>query len=387
MFLFGSKGRRLKAAALGLIFVSAVTLFGCGKQQAAQGPKEVPVKSMDVIRRDTPNVYEFTGFIEAQKEAVLQAQVSGKITGKFFKGGEQVEEGQLLYTIDNRLYEGAYLNAKANYARAQADQLRLSQDLERYEKLYADAAVSRQQYDLAIAQAAQADAAAAAAGAALHNAEVDLGETEVRAPFAGRVNTSDLSVGNSVTAMNTVLLKISDYNPVKVKFTISENEYLTLMKARGEKEASALTGLYLILSDGSKYSEGGRVVEVDKGIADGTGTLTIKAEFPNENRILMPGMFARVEANAGIRKQAILVPQRAVKDILYKKFVAVIDGENKVQLKEVKLGRNVGRLVIVESGIEGNEKIVVEGIQSVNNGVTVKQEPITEADLEKAVAR
>lgn len=94
-----------------------------------------------------------------------------------------------------------------------------------------------------------------------------------------------------------------------------------------------------------------------------------------------------MEANAGIRKQAILVPQRAIKDILYKKFIAVIDGENKVQLKEVQLGRNVGRLVIVESGIEGNEKIVVEGIQDVGNGVTVKQEPITEADLEKAVAR
>lgn len=387
MSLFALKGRGLKAAALGLTFASAVALFGCGKQQAAQGPKEVPVKSMDVIRRDTPNVYEFTGFIEAQKEAVLQAQVSGKITGKFFKGGEQVEEGQLLYTIDNRLYEGSYLNARANYARAQADQLRLSQDLARYEKLYADAAISRQQYDLAIAQAAQAEAEAAATEAALRNAEVDLGETEVRAPFTGRVSTSDLSVGNSVTAMNTVLLKISDYNPVKVKFTISENEYLTLMKARNEKDANALTGLYLILSDGSKYSEGGRVVEIDKGIADGTGTLTIKAEFPNENRVLLPGMFARVEANAGIRKQAILVPQRAVKDILYKKFVAVIDGENKVQLKEVQLGRNVGRLVIVESGIEGNEKIVVEGIQDVGNGVIVKQEPITEADLEKAVAR
>lgn len=387
MFLFGSKGRRLKAVALGLTLASAVTMFGCGKQQVAQGPREVPVKSMEVIRRDTPNVYEFTGFIEAQKEAVLQAQVSGKITGKYFKGGEQVEEGQLLYTIDNRLYEGAYLNARANYARTQADQLRLSQDLTRYEKLYAEAAISRQQYDLAISQAAQAEAEVAAAEAALRNAEVDLGETEVRAPFTGRVSTSDLSIGNSVTAMNTVLLKVSDYDPVKVKFTISENEYLLLMKGRNEKDTDALTGLYLILSDGSKYGEGGRIVEIDKGIADGTGTLTIKAEFPNENRILLPGMFARVEANAGIRKQAILVPQRAVKDILYKKFVAVIDGENKVQLKEVTLGRNVGRLVIVESGIEGNEKIVVEGIQDVGNGVTVRQEPITEADLEKAVAR
>lgn len=387
MFLFETKRGRLKALALGLTIATSVTLFGCGKQQAQQGPKVVPVKSMEVIRRDTPDLYEFTGFIEAQKEAVLQAQVSGKIVGKHFKGGEQVEAGQLLYTIDNRLYEGAYLSAKANSARAQADQLRLSQDLERYEKLYAQSAISRQQYDLAVAQAAQAEAAAAAAAAALQNAEVDLGETEVRAPFAGRVSTSDLSVGNSVVAMNTMLLKISDLDPVKVKFTLSENEYLALMKGQGERSDNSLSALTLILSDNSRYPENGKVVEVDKGIADGTGTLTIKAEFPNSKRILMPGMFARVEANAGIRKQAILVPQRAVKDILYKKFVAVIDGENKVQLKEVKLGNNVGRLVVVESGMEGNEKIVVEGIQNVNNGVTVNQQPITEAELEKAVAR
>lgn len=382
MFLFGAKRSRLRAMALGLTIAASVSFFGCGKQQQAKGPQQVLVKSMNVIRRDTPDVYEFTGFIEAEKEAVLQAQVSGKITGKHFIGGEQVEEGQLLYTIDNRLYEGAYLSAKANYARAQADQLRLSQDLERYEKLYAQSAISRQQYDLAVSQAAQAEATAAAAGAALRNAEVDLGETEVRAPFGGRVNTSDLSVGNFVTAGQTVLLKMSDVNPVKVKFSISEKEYLSLMRAKGNSE---LADLSLILTDNSVYKEKGKVTEVDRGIGD--GTLTIKAQFPNNERLLLPGMFARVQASAGIRKDAILIPQRAIKDILYKKFVAVIDSENKIQLKEVQVGKLVGRLIMVESGLEGNENIVVEGIQNVNNGVTVTAQPMTEAELDKAVAR
>lgn len=382
MFLFGAKRSRLRAMALGLTIAASVSFFGCGKQQQAKGPQQVLVKSMNVIRRDTPDVYEFTGFIEAEKEAVLKAQVSGKITGKHFIGGEQVEEGQLLYTIDNRLYEGAYLSAKANYARAQADQLRLSQDLERYEKLYAQSAISRQQYDLAVSQAAQAEAAAAAAGAALRNAEVDLGETEVRAPFDGRVNTSDLSVGNFVDAGQTVLLKMSDVNPVKVKFSISEKEYLSLMRAKGNSE---LADLSLILTDNSVYKEKGKVTEVDRGIGD--GTLTIKAQFPNNERLLLPGMFARVQASAGIRKNAILIPQRAIKDILYKKFVAVIDSENKIQLKEVQVGKLVGRLIMVESGLEGNENIVVEGIQNVNNGVTVTAQPMTEAELDKAVAR
>lgn len=382
MFLFGAKRSRLRAMALGLTIAASVSFFGCGKQQQAKGPQQVLVKSMNVIRRDTPDVYEFTGFIEAEKEAVLQAQVSGKITGKHFIGGEQVEEGQLLYTIDSRLYEGAYLSAKANYARAQADQLRLSQDLERYEKLYAQAAISRQQYDLAVSQAAQAEATAAAAGAALRNAEVDLGETEVRAPFGGRVNTSDLSVGNFVTAGQTVLLKMSDVNPVKVKFSISEKEYLSLMRAKGNSE---LADLSLVLTDNSVYKEKGKVTEVDRGIGD--GTLTIKAQFPNNERLLLPGMFARVQASAGIRKNAILIPQRAIKDILYKKFVAVIDSENKIQLKEVQVGKLVGRLIMVESGLEGNENIVVEGIQNVNNGVTVTAQPMTEAELDKAVAR
>ncbi|MDO4203900.1 MAG: efflux RND transporter periplasmic adaptor subunit [Selenomonadaceae bacterium] len=382
MFFIGTKRSRLKAVALGLSIAATVSFFGCGKQQQARGPQQVLVKSMSVIRRDTPDIYEFTGFIEAEKEAVLQAQVSGKITGKHFIGGEQVEEGQLLYTIDNRLYEGAYLSAKANYARAQADQLRLSQDLERYEKLYAQAAISHQQYDLAVSQAAQAEAAAAAAGAALRNAEVDLGETEVRAPFAGRVSTSDLSVGNFVAAGQTVLLKMSDVNPVKVKFSISEKEYLSLMRAKGSSE---LVDLSLVLTDNSIYKAKGKVTEVDRGIGD--GTLTIKAQFPNNDRLLLPGMFARVQANAGIKKNAILIPQRAIKDILYKKFVAVIDSENKIQLKEVQVGKLVGRLIMVESGLEGNENIVVEGIQNVNNGVTVTPQPMTEAELDKAVAR
>ena len=382
MFLSGGKRSRLKVMALGLTFAAAVSFFGCGKQQQARGPQQVLVKSMSVIRRDTPDIYEFTGFIEAEKEAVLQAQVSGKITGKHFTGGEQVEEGQLLYTIDNRLYEGAYLSAKANYARAQADQLRLSQDLERYEKLYEQSAISRQQYDLAVSQAAQAEAAAAAAGAALRNAEVDLGETEVRAPFAGRVSTSDLSVGNFVAAGPTVLLKMSTVNPVKVKFSISEKEYLSLMRAKGSSE---LVDLSLVLTDNSIYKAKGKVTEVDRGIGD--GTLTIKAQFPNNDRLLLPGMFARVQANAGIKKNAILIPQRAIKDILYKKFVAVIDSENKIQLKEVQVGKLVGRLIMVESGLEGNENIVVEGIQNVNNGVTVTPQPMTEAELDKAVAR
>lgn len=382
MFLFGSKRSRLKAVALGLSIAASVSFFGCGQQQQARGPQQVLVKSMNVIRRDTPDIYEFTGFIEAEKEAVLQAQVNGKIIGKHFTGGEQVEEGQLLYTIDNRLYEGAYLSAKANYAKAQADQLRLSQDLERYEKLYEQSAISRQQYDLAVSQAAQAEAAAAAAGAALRNAEVDLGETEVRAPFAGRVSTSDLSVGNFVAAGQTVLLKMSDVNPVKVKFSISEKEYLSLMRAKGSSE---LADLSLILTDNSVYNGRGKVTEVDRGIGD--GTLTIKAQFPNNERLLLPGMFARVQANAGIRKNTILIPQRAIKDILYKKFVAVIDSENKIQLKEVQVGKLVGRLIMVESGLEGNENIVVEGIQNVNNGVTVTAQPMTEAELDKAVAR
>ncbi|MEE3396059.1 MAG: efflux RND transporter periplasmic adaptor subunit, partial [Succiniclasticum sp.] len=316
------RGKWGKGLAVALA-VSGLLLFaGCGNKQAQQkAPAAVAVKTMQVIKRDTPNVHEFTGFVEAQQEAKLTANVSGKITSKSFNGGDWVEAGQVLFTIDQRTYQANLLNAQAGLAAARTEYNRLVADAERYKKLYEQNAVSKQQYDLSIAQRDSAQAQVTAHEAILENARINMGDTEVKAPFSGRISTSDLSVGNFVAAGQTVLATMSNTNPVRIKFSMSENEYLQLSKAHSDSGAKALEDLKLILSDGSVYTGAGVVDQVDREIGSGTGALTLKARFSNDNNRLMPGMFARLQANAGTIKNAMLIPQRAVREMLYKKFV------------------------------------------------------------------
>lgn len=371
-----------KGLAVSLAIAGLFVFAGCGNKQAQQQKTgAVAVKSMQVIKRDTPNLYEFTGFVEAQQEANITANVSGKITSKNFNGGDWVEAGQVLFSVDQRTYRANVLNAQAGVASARTELARLETDAQRYAKLYEQHAVSRQAYDLALAQRDQAQAAVKAGEALLENAQISMGDTDVRAPFAGKISTSDLSVGNYVTAGQTVLATMSNTNPVRIKFSISENEYLALAKAHTDAGVNSLQDLKLILSDGTVYEGSGAVDQVNREISGNTGALTLKARFSNDSNILLPGMFARLQANAGTRKNAVLIPQRAVKEMLYKKFVFVIGNDNKVDMREVTLGAKVGKLWLVEKGLNGDETIVVEGIQKVNKGSEVKATAMTEAEL------
>lgn len=372
-----------KGLAVSLTIAGLFVFAGCGNKQAQQQKKTgaVAVKSMQVIKRDTPNLYEFTGFVEAQQEANITANVSGKITSKNFNGGDWVEAGQVLFSIDQRTYRANVLNAQAGVASARTELARLETDAQRYAKLYEQHAVSRQAYDLALAQRDQAQAAVKAQEALLENAQISMGDTDVRAPFAGKISTSDLSVGNYVTAGQTVLATMSNTNPVRIKFSISENEYLALAKAHTDAGVNSLQDLKLVLSDGTVYEGSGAVDQINREISGNTGALTLKARFSNDSNILLPGMFARLQANAGTRKNAVLIPQRAVKEMLYKKFVFVIGNDNKVDMREVTLGARVGKLWLVEKGLNGDETIVVEGIQKVNKGSEVKATAMTEAEL------
>ncbi|MDO4179459.1 MAG: efflux RND transporter periplasmic adaptor subunit [Phascolarctobacterium sp.] len=381
MLDFIRSARTKKAVAIALATGITLSFAACKKEQP-KGNAAIAVKTMEVIKRDTPITYDFNGFVEAQQEAKLMANVSGKIISKNFKGGDTVQAGQVLFTIDQRSYTANLLSAQANLSSAKTEHLRLVTDADRYAKLYEQNAVSKQTYDNIIAQRDQAQAQVAACEAIVANAEVSMTDTQVRAPFSGRISTSDLSVGNFVTQGQTVMATMSNVNPIRVKFSISENEYLTLTETNKNKGAKGLSDLSLVLSDGKTYPVKGVVEQVDRGVGEGTGALTIKALFANDDNLLMPGMFARVQANSGIVKDAMLVPQRAVKELLYKKFVYTVDKENKVDMKEVKLGARVGRLWLVESGLNGDETLVVEGIQKVNKGSVVKPTPMTEADLD-----
>ena len=380
--MFGKK----KVMALALAVASVLALTGCSGKQAAV-PAETLVKTMQVIKRDTPVIYEYSGFVEAQNEVQMKARVTGMITEKYVNGGDKVEKGQLMFVIDPRSYQASSWNYQAQVASAQADLSRVRRDAERYQKLYEQGAVSKQTLDNTMAELEQSEAKVEAQKALLASAQVDLGETNVVAPFSGKVSANDLAVGTFVTAGTTVLATISNSDPVRVKFSLAEAEYLKLMGTKTADGTAPLENLTIVLADGSTYPLKGKLTQVDRSISEGTGTLTLKAEFDNPEKILLPGMFAHLQANIGTKKDALLVPQRAVTEIMYKTFVYVVNGENKVEMKEVKLGARVGRLWVVESGLDGTETVIVEGTQKVKKGSVVKAETMTEQDLDTSATK
>ena len=375
-----------KVMALALVVASMLAVTGCGGKQAA-GPSETLVKTMQVIKRDTPIIYEYSGFVEAQNEVQMKARVTGMITEKYVNGGDKVEKGQLMFVIDPRTYQATSWNYQAQVASAQADLSRVRRDAERYQKLYEQGAISKQTLDNTMAELEQSEAKVEAQKALLSSAQVDLGETNVVAPFSGKVSANDLAVGTFVTAGTTVLATISNSDPVRVKFSLAEAEYLKLVAAKATDGTAPLENLTIVLADGSTYPLKGKLTQVDRSISEGTGTLTLKAEFDNPDKVLLPGMFAHLQANVGTKKDALLVPQRAVTEIMYKNFVYIVNSENKVEMKEVKLGARVGRLWVVESGLDGTENIIVEGTQKVKKGSAVKAEAMTEQDLDTSTTK
>ena len=377
-FIRSRHAKKALAAAMAATFILSVA--GCAKKEQQAGPQATLVRTMKVITRTTPIVYDYTGFVEATQEMNLAPQVTGQIIGKYFKGGDTVQAGQVLYEIDPRTYKANLLSAEGNLASARAALANAEMDAERYTKLYEQNAVSKQMLDNAVTARDQARASVKALEGLLLNAQINMEETKVTAPFTGRTDTSSLEVGNYVAAGQSVLTKISNTDPVFVKFSIAEPEYLTLAAA-SDGNGAALDNLSAVLANGETYGLKGKVAEVNRGISDNTGTLTIKATFQNPKKELLPGMFAHIQATGGVRENALLIPQRSVTELMYKNFVYVVGADNKVIMKEIKLGQKVGRLIMVNGGLTGEETLVVEGVGKMRQGALVDPQPMTEADL------
>lgn len=377
-FIRSRHAKKALAAAMAATFILSVA--GCAKKEQQAGPQATLVRTMKVITRTTPIVYDYTGFVEATQEMNLAPQVTGQIVGKYFKGGDTVQAGQVLYEIDPRTYKANLLSAEGNLASARAALANAEMDAERYTKLYEQNAVSKQMLDNAVTARDQARASVKALEGLLLNAQINMEETKVTAPFTGRTDTSSLEVGNYVAAGQSVLTKISNTDPVFVKFSIAEPEYLTLAAA-SDGNGAALDNLSAVLANGETYDLKGKVAEVNRGISDNTGTLTIKATFQNPKKELLPGMFAHIQATGGVRENALLIPQRSVTELMYKNFVYVVGADNKVIMKEIKLGQKVGRLIMVNGGLTGEETLVVEGVGKMRQGALVDPQPMTEADL------
>ncbi len=377
MFTSFSKRRCAGLAAAALV---AVALAGCGGQQARPA-QAVPVKATQVVKRDAPVTYEYVGQVIAKNEVQIRARVSGNIVDKMVNGGATVAEGQPLFQIDRRQYEASLLTAQATLAQSEATLANSRLDTIRYQKLAAQQAISRQQFDTQQAVEQQNAAVVSANRARVQSAANDLQDTIITAPFSGRIDTKDLAVGSYVAAGSTVLATISTVDPIFVQFSMSEGEYLKFTRLLGNPPDNWDAKLKLLLSDGSEYQLSGQIEQVDRGLSTETGTLTMKAAFANPQKLLIPGMFARIVAQGELRKDALLVPERAVQEMLGKTFITVVGQGDKAEQKAVKMGPKIGTMWVVEEGVAEGERVVVEGFAKAPPGTPLQVTMISPADI------
>lgn len=381
-FLLFAKQKK-PLALLAVLALSASMLFaGCGSQQQQQAAGASQVKAMKVLQQDTPVVSEYAGQIAGKDEVKVQSKVSGRVVEKYFHGGDFVQAGQPLYRIDSRQYESAVLQAQATLAQSQATLANAQTDLGRDQELLASDAISEQQVTTQQANVNAYSAAAAANQALLQKAQQDLSDTVVYAPMSGQVSVDDVAIGTFATAGNTNLVTIGTTDPVFVTFSISETEYLKFRNIQQMQSGSG-NGITVAikLSDGTTYPLDGRIVQADRALTQNSGTLTVKALFGNPDGLLLPGMFARVKLTGETVPNAILVPQRAVQQLLDKTFVMVVGADGKSEARKIELGQQVGSYYIVKSGLSAEDTVIVEGLSSLTEGKDLTVTMVTPADM------
>ena len=369
--------RKMTIGALG---AAALIGVACGEKQAPPPPPP-EVKVATVLQRDVPIYVEAIGQTRGSMEIEVRARVEGFIQTIDFKEGNPVRKGQLLYAIDPRPFEAALAKARGQLAEAEAQLARATQDVVRYEPLVAKNAISRQEYETALLVQRAAEAAVAAAKASAGRAEIDLGYTRVVAPEDGLVGKTEVYPGTLVgRGQSTLLTHISQIRTIHVRVAVPEREYLHYARKARERSgraAAAKLPCELILADGSVLPDKGQLVFVDRSVNPQTGTILFEAAFPNPTGIVRPGQYARVRFAVDMKPGAILVPQRAVSELQGIYNVAVVGADDTVEVRTVKPAERIGWLWVVDSGLKGGERIVVEGLQSAGPGVKVKPEIVT----------
>ena len=356
-----------------LFFIFCVFfLFSCGKKEAPTAPPPPDVKVAVVLQKTVPIYVENIGETTGASDVEIRARVEGFLQSVDFQEGSVVHKGDLLYTIDPQPLRAALAESEGRLAEAQARLAKAQQDVARYKPLVEKNAISKEEYDTSVSAEQAASASVDASKAAKQDASINLGYTNVYSPIDGLVGKSLVKPGNLVgRGENTLLTVISDVKTVHVRSNISERDYLRLARARESLPKNQKDNFELVLADGSVHKYKGNLVFADRAVDPKTGTLGIEASFPNPDGILRPGQYARLRAAIDQKENAILVPQVAVQELQGTYTVAVVGSDNKVTMRPVQASERIGSLWLIDSGLKPGEKIIVEGLQKVRDGVTV----------------
>jgi len=362
-----------------LVFLLLAGLLpACEKQDVglAGPPPEVVVAT--VAKQDVEIYSEWVGTTTGYVNAQIYPKIEGYLVKQAYHDGSLVQEGDLLFEIDPRQFQATLDEAAGQLARARATLVKNQMDVGRYEPLAAEGAVSQQELDNAIQARAASTAQVDSARAAVEQARLNLQWTQVKSPITGVAAIASAQVGDLVSPP-TLLTSVSQLDPIKVTFPISEIDYLRFAKRVRELEAtgqpSQTAGLELILANGERYPEPGRLRVAGLAVTTTTGTIDVQGEFPNPQNLLRPGQFAKVRAVTDRIPGALVIPQRAVRDLQGLSQVAVVGAEDKVTFKNVTLGPATGSDYVITAGLAAGERVVVEGLQKIRDGVVVKPVP------------
>ena len=376
---------KVKLVTLTGVLACMLITTGCKQQSSVGGPPPAGTPpEVGVVTITTAPVtltMELPGRISPHLLAEVRPQVGGIIQKRLFTEGSDVKAGQVLYQIDPATYQAAYASAKAALARAEANLTSVRLKAERFRELATIKAVSQQDYDDASSMLKQAEADVAANQAAVDAARINLDYTSVKAAISGRIGRSTVTDGALVTASQTApMATIQQLDPVYVDVTQSSAELLRLKRnlASGEikgKEADQAK-VKLLLEDGSSYPQEGVLKFSEVTVVQSTGSVTLRALFPNPDQLLLPGMFVRAIIQEGVSEQAIMVPQRGVSRNQKGEAMAMVVGaEEKVEPRVIKVSRTVGDNWLVSEGLKTGDRVIVEGIQKARPGTPVKAVP------------
>ncbi|MGE4263193.1 MAG: efflux RND transporter periplasmic adaptor subunit [Desulfovibrio sp.] len=378
--------RSAKASRNLLVFASllalALCLHGCGKgDDDSPDSKPVAVSTLVLQAKTVPLVGEFTGRTDSESTVELRARINGFLKKINFHEGSLVKAGDLLFVIDPVEQENTLARTSADVARDRAQLDYARKERARFETLVKQGAVSQQEYDAKLTNERQLAASVAAAAATASEARTNLGYTKVLAPQDGRIGKSNFKVGDLVgPGQNSLLATISATDNFTVTFNITERDYLATAKEAAEAQAKGLPQkIYkatVVLADGSVYPHEGVVDMADRAIDPTTGTLPVRAVFPNPEGMVKPGLFAKVRVNIGTLDNATVVPEQAVSDVQGEKFVFVVDKDGKAASRRVTLGARVEAGYVVQQGVAHGDTVIVDGWQKVRTGSPVAGTPI-----------
>jgi len=383
-----SAGRRsmLSFVQSGAVVTGLVLTAACEKP-APPPPPPPEVYVTDVAQRDVPEYLELVGQAQGYQDVDIRARVEGFLESVDFQEGTFVRKGAILYHIDPKPLEATLAAANADVATAQARLEKATNDVNRYTPLAAKQAVSQQELDNARAEKDAATSQLAAAKAAVDRATLDLGYTKIYSPIDGLVGTTQVKPGNFVgRGEATLLTTVSQLDPIIFRVGITEADYLRVMQNGPRKAGAAATaaGIQLTLADGTAYPEKGTLGPVERSVNASTGTLGIQLIFPNPNNVLRPGAYGRARLLLDTISGALLVPQRAVQELQGLYSVALVNADSTISFRNVKVGPRVDSLWVITEGLKPGERVVVEGLQRIRDGMTVTAKPAPAGDLPKS---